>query len=87
MFDHLTITENWDGKGLPPIGERVGSNSLHPKGVYEPAIIVAHVPQAGEMIAVFVLEDGTDWSWSSFGYDDGNQMSFVPWRDLERRSA
>ena len=43
MFDHLTITGNWDGEGLPPIGERVGNNQLNAAGVYEPAIIVAHV--------------------------------------------
>lgn len=31
LFDHLTITDNWNGEGLPPIGARVGVNSLHPK--------------------------------------------------------
>jgi hypothetical protein len=87
MFDHLTITDSWDGNGLPPIGERVGTSLLHPIGDYEPAIIVAHVPRAGELIAVFVLEDGCDWSWSSYGIDDGDCCSFVPWRQVSSGRA
>lgn len=89
MFEHLTITDKWNGEGLPPVGERVGNNQLNPDGIYEPAIIVAHVPQRGELIAVFVLEDKSDWSWSSFGLDDGNQQCFVPWASVtaDRLSA
>lgn len=89
MFDHLTITDNWNGEGLPPVGERVGNNQLNAAGFYEPAVIVAHVPQGGELIAVFVLEDKSDWSWSSFGLDDGDQQAFIPWVSVspERLSA
>lgn len=89
MFNHLTITDDWNGEGLPPVGERVGNNQLNAAGVYEPAVIVAHVPQGGELIAVFVLEDKSDWSWSSFGLDDGDQQAFIPWVSVspERLSA
>lgn len=87
MFDHLTITENWCGEGLPPIGERVGNNQLNSAGTYEPAIIVAHVPQGGELIAVFALEDKSDWSWSSFGRDDGNNQCFIPWGKANKKTA
>lgn len=87
MFDHLTITDSWDGNGLPPIGERVGTNMLHPIGDYEPAIIVAHVPQYGALIAVVVLEDGSDWGWGNAGIDDGDCHSFIPWQQVELRSA
>ena len=86
MFSHLTITNDWGGEGLPPVGERVGTSALHPKGDYEPAIIVAHVPQAGELIAVFVLEDRSDWSWSSFGHNSG-QSYFIPSSRLGMHSA
>ena len=88
MFEHLTITENWNGEGLPPIGERVGTSQLNLDctcdldDVYEPAIIVAHVPHCGELCAVFVLEDKSDWSWSSFGLDDCGQQAFVPWASV-----
>ena len=82
MFEHLTITENWNGEGLPPIGERVGNNQLNWSGVYEPAIIVAHVPRPGGLVAVFVLEDKSDWSWSSPGLDDCGQQAFVPWASV-----
>ncbi len=87
MFDHLKITNDWNGEGLPPVGERVGTNMLHPIGDYEPAIIVAHVPQYGVLIAVVVLEDGSDWSWGNAGIDDGDCHSFIPWRQAELRSA
>lgn len=90
MFDHLTITENWNGVGLPPIGERVGNNQLNQAGFYEyePVIIVAHVPHRGGMVAIFVLEDKSDWSWSSFGLDDCGQQAFVPWASVtEERGA
>lgn len=89
LFDHLTITDDWNGEGLPPIGERVGVNSLHPKNEYETAIVVGHMPQRGELIAVYVLEDRTDWSWSSFGLDDGDSQAFIPWVSVstERLSA
>lgn len=80
MLDHLTITEDWDGSGLPPIGERVGTRILNIKGIYEPAIIVAHVPQYGELVAVFVIEDGSDWSWSGY-------YSFLPWRQVSSLNA
>lgn len=84
MFEHLTITENWNGEGLPPIGERVGNNQLNASGFYAPAIIVAHVPYRDQLAAVFVLEDKSDWSWSSFGLDDLGQRAFVPWASVSQ---
>lgn len=87
IFGHLTVTECWDGEGLPPIGERVYTNTLSPEGTYESAIITGYLPQRGELVAVYVLEDCEDWNWSSYGLDDGGTHSFIPCRQAELRSA
>lgn len=86
MFDHLKITSDWDGKGLPPIGERVGVSTRAKDGSYEQAVVVRHVPNNNELVAIVVYCDHKDWHWGTHDDDDESPL-FIPWKQAKLRSA
>lgn len=86
MFDDLPIIDDWDGRGLPPIGARVGVSTAAKVGSYEQAVVVRHVPNNNELVAIVVYCDHKDWNWGAHKDDDEAPL-FIPWKQAELRSA